>query len=67
MNDTSTASSRDGIPKLRRKDLELLSPLAASGEIKPVIDRDYELDDAINARRHGDRAHKCGNVIVTVR
>jgi NADPH:quinone reductase-like Zn-dependent oxidoreductase len=56
----------DGTPKLRREDLVLLGELAARGEIRPVIDRTYALDDIVDAHRYVDMGHKRGNVIVSV-
>jgi NADPH:quinone reductase-like Zn-dependent oxidoreductase len=56
----------DGTPKLRREDLLLLGELATKGEIRPVIDRGYPLDDIVDAHRYVDSGHKRGNVVVTV-
>jgi NADPH:quinone reductase-like Zn-dependent oxidoreductase len=56
----------DGTPKLRREDLVLLGELATKGEIRPVIDRTYALDDIVDAHRYVDNGHKRGNVIVAV-
>jgi NADPH:quinone reductase-like Zn-dependent oxidoreductase len=56
----------DGRPKLRREDLVLLSELATKGEIRPVIDRTYALDDLPEAHRYVDNGHKRGNVVVAV-
>jgi NADPH:quinone reductase-like Zn-dependent oxidoreductase len=56
----------DGTPKLRREDLVLLGELATKGEIRPVIDRTYALDDIVDAHRYVDHGHKRGNVVVTV-
>jgi NADPH:quinone reductase-like Zn-dependent oxidoreductase len=57
----------DGTPNLRREDLVLLGELAASGEIRPVIDRTYALDDIVEAHRYVNKGHKRGNVIISVR
>lgn len=57
----------DGTPKLRRDDLVLLAKLASKGEIRPVIDRTYALDDIVDAHRYVDMGHKRGNVIISVR
>jgi NADPH:quinone reductase-like Zn-dependent oxidoreductase len=57
----------DGTPKLRRDDLVSLGDLATNGELRPVIDRTYALDDIVDAHRYVDNGHKRGNVIVTVR
>jgi alcohol dehydrogenase len=56
----------DGTPNLRREDLVLLGELAARGEIRPVIDRTYALDDIVDAHRYVDIGHKRGNVIISV-
>ena len=56
----------DGTPKLRREDLVLLSQLATKGEIRPVVDRTYALDDIVEAHRYVDNGHKRGNVVVAV-
>jgi NADPH:quinone reductase-like Zn-dependent oxidoreductase len=56
----------DGRPKLRREDLVQLGELATKGEIRPVIDRTYALDDIVDAHRHVDTGHKRGNVVVAV-
>lgn len=56
----------DGRPKLRREDLVLLGELATKGEIRPVIDRTYGLDDIVEAHRYVDHGHKRGNVVVAV-
>ena len=56
----------DGTPELRREDLILLGELATKGEIRPVIDRTYTLDDIVDAHRYVDSGHKRGNVIIAV-
>ena len=56
----------DGTPNLRREDPVLLGELAAKGEIRPVIDRTYALDDIVEAHRYVDHGHKRGNVVVAV-
>jgi len=56
----------DGTPHLRREDLQLVAQLAAAGELRPVIDRTYSLDDIAQAHTYVDKGHKRGNVIVAV-
>jgi NADPH:quinone reductase-like Zn-dependent oxidoreductase len=56
----------DGTPELRREDLVRLGELATKGEIRPVIDRTYALDDIVEAHRYVDDGHKRGNVVVAV-
>ncbi len=56
----------DGTPQLLLQDLVSLGELATSGEIRPVIDRRYPLDDIVDAHRYVDTGHKRGNVVVAV-
>lgn len=56
----------DGKPQLRREDLVLLGELALRGEIRPVIDRTYDLDDIAEAHSYVDIGHKRGNVVIAV-
>jgi len=56
----------DGTPKLTLHELELLDKLAVAGDLQPVIDRVYTLDDIVEAHQYVGGGHKKGNVIVTV-
>ncbi len=56
----------DGTPNLRLDDLVLLAELATKGEIRPVIDRTYALDNIAEAHRYVDNGHKRGNVVIAV-
>ena len=47
-------------------DLQFLARLAGSGELTPVIDRQYPLDEIVAAHRHVDAGHKRGSVVVTM-
>ena len=54
----------DDFPKMTIDDLLLIKRLAESGELKPVIDRTYPLDEIVEAHRYVEQRHKRGNVIV---
>lgn len=56
----------DDFPKCNTEGLLMLKRLAESGELKPVIDRRYALEEMADAHRYVDEGHKRGNVIVTV-
>jgi NADPH:quinone reductase-like Zn-dependent oxidoreductase len=56
----------DGAPKLTLDQLDLLADLAASGSLRPVIDRVYPLEDIVEAHKYVDGGHKRGNVVISV-
>jgi NADPH:quinone reductase-like Zn-dependent oxidoreductase len=64
--DGAYVSVDEGRPKLRTEDLLLLRQLAETGELRPVIDRCYPLEQIAEAHRYVEGGHKKGNVIVTV-
>jgi NADPH:quinone reductase-like Zn-dependent oxidoreductase len=50
----------------KRQDLLALADLIATGQVTPVIDRTYPLDEAADALRYVGAGHTQGKVVVTV-
>ena len=50
----------------KRQDLDFLKKLLESGEIKPAIDRRYELDEVPEALRYQEDGRARGKVVITI-
>ena len=58
--------ARLGIGRYRKEDLLLVKELVETGKYRPVIDRRYALDEAVEANRYVESGQKTGNVVLRV-
>lgn len=54
------------IPSITKQDVILLKELAETGEYKPVMDRQYNLDQIVEAYRYVESGQKTGNVVIKI-
>jgi NADPH:quinone reductase-like Zn-dependent oxidoreductase len=54
------------VAKFHKEDLQTLADLLESGELKPAIDRTYELDEAQDALRTFGEGHVRGKLVLTM-
>ncbi len=52
------------IPTISREDVVFLKELVETGRYKPVIDRQYKLEDIVDAYRYVESGQKTGNVVI---
>ena len=54
------------IPSITKQDVIFLKELVEKGEFKPVIDREYNLDQIVEAYKYVESGQKTGNVILKI-
>lgn len=54
------------VAKVNFDDLEILSGWLESGEVRPVIDRNYKLDEVVDALTYQGEFHTQGKVVITM-
>ena len=54
------------IAKINKPDLEVLRGMLEAGQVKPAIDRTYELSDVAEAFRYIGEGHARGKIVITV-
>lgn len=54
------------LPLIKKEDVVFLGKLAESGAFRPLIDREYALDEIVEAYRYGETGRKVGNVVIRV-
>jgi NADPH:quinone reductase-like Zn-dependent oxidoreductase len=55
-----------GIAKVIQSDLVFLGELLEAGNLKPVIDRTFSLDETREAIRYVEETHAQGKVVITI-
>ena len=54
------------IGRYRKDDFAVVTQLVEAGKYRPVIDRTYTLDDAVEATRYVETGQKTGNVVLRI-
>jgi NADPH:quinone reductase-like Zn-dependent oxidoreductase len=54
------------IPKYTKDDVDHVKELVDAGKYRPVVDREYSLEDVIEATRYVETGQKTGNVVLTL-
>ena len=54
------------LAKLNAEDLAILGSLMQSGEVTPVIDRQYALSEVPDAIRYSEEGHARGKIVIGI-
>jgi NADPH:quinone reductase-like Zn-dependent oxidoreductase len=54
------------LPTITKQDVNFLKELYQKGEYKPVIDRQYRMDQIVEAYQYVETGQKTGNVIIKI-
>ncbi|HEY4363623.1 MAG TPA: NAD(P)-dependent alcohol dehydrogenase [Bryobacteraceae bacterium] len=63
---TKTARPVAGVAKPSVEDFALITELLASGQLHPVIERCYSLDEIAEAHRHAESGRKKGQIVIVI-
>jgi NADPH:quinone reductase-like Zn-dependent oxidoreductase len=55
------------LANINQKDLEIMKELLASGKVKPVIDRRFQLSNTAKALRYIGEGHAQGKIVITMK